>query len=317
VPAVAGTDFTITTRDGQNFDIDLTGAETLADVASTITSATGGQVTASLAAPGNVLQLDDNTIPSGFEFSITQITGGLVTQYLGLIPDGQSTVSTPTATLLGDDSHYTDFTLTTSSGQEFGIDLSGAETIGDVIDAINAVATTNITARLSAVGNGIELVDNTVGTGQLTVTRQGESQTAELLGLIPKGQTSASSATASITSTDRNTLENKNAFNTLIRLRDALTANDINAVERALADINTDIDRVTFARAEIGATAQGLELSENTLDDEQIQLKSALSEEIDVDLVQAISELTARQVAMQASLQVTANILQLSLLDFI
>jgi flagellar hook-associated protein 3 FlgL len=154
------------------------------------------------------------------------------------------------------------------------------------------------------------------GGGQLIVTRNGESQTAELLGFIPKGETSAT-GTDTLTATDQNFLENKSVFNTLIRLRDALTDNDLNAVERALEDINDDIDRVTFARAEVGATAKGLELSKVTLEDEQIQLKSALSEEIDVDLVQAISELTARQIAMQASLQVTANIMQLSLLDFI
>ena len=81
--------------------------------------------------------------------------------------------------------------------------------------------------------------------------------------------------------------------------------------------VNGDIDRVTFARADVGAIAQGLEITQLSLQDEQVQLKAALSDEIDVDLVQAISELTARQLAMQASLQVTANIMQLSLLDYI
>ncbi|MDZ4657582.1 MAG: flagellin [Bythopirellula sp.] len=309
LPAEAGTDFTITTQNG-SYAIDLTGAETLAEVVTAINTVTGADVTASLAPPGNILRLVDNTAPSGAAFSITQAAGSLTAQYLGIVPNGASTASTTTGTLTGDDARYTDFTITVG-GQDFGIDLSGAETIGDVIDAINAIAV-GFTATLSSTGNGITLS----GSGSITVTSQGESQTAELLGFIPQGQTSAS-ATGSLTSTDRNTMENESVFNTLIRLRDALTAGDINAVERALADINTDIDRVTFARAEIGATAQGLELSENSLEDEQIQLKSALSEEIDVDLVAAISELTARQIAMQASLQVTANILQLSLLDFI
>ena len=67
----------------------------------------------------------------------------------------------------------------------------------------------------------------------------------------------------------------------------------------------------------MGSNFQVLQLTGQNLQDEVIQLKSALSEEIDVDLVQAISELTARQVSLEASLRATANILQLSLLNFI
>jgi flagellar hook-associated protein 3 FlgL len=321
LPAVVGTDFTITTLDGQEFSVDLTGNETLAEVVTAINTATSvlgvPQVQADLPnPPGNVIRLTDITIPTipgTSELTITPATGASAAQYLGLVPSGQSEASTTGATLTGNDDRYTDFSIN-YDGQDYGIDLSGAETIGDVIDAINTRVGSDI-AGLASDGNGITLTDLTGG-GQLTVTRNGESQTAELLGFIPKGETSAT-GTDTLTSTDQNFLENKSVFNTLIRLRDALTDNDLNAVERALEDINDDIDRVTFARAEVGATAKGLELSKVTLEDEQIQLKSALSEEIDVDLVQAISELTARQIAMQASLQVTANIMQLSLLDFI
>ena len=39
-----------------------------------------------------------------------------------------------------------------------------------------------------------------------------------------------------------------------------------------------------------------------------MQLKSALSDDIDVDLVEAISNMTARQYALQASLQTSASI---------
>jgi flagellar hook-associated protein 3 FlgL len=318
LPAAPGVDFTISTQDGVEFQIDLTGSETVNQVAAAITSATGGAVTATVPIPpGNALLLTDTTIPNGTDsFTITRAAGSDAANYLGLVADGEGETTTTGSILTGGSQRYTDFTIN-YDGQDYGIDLSGAETIGDVIDAINARVGSNI-AGLATTGNGITLTDLTglAGGTQLTVTRNGESQTAEMLGFIPKGETSAT-ATNSLTSTDRNFLENKSVFNTLIRLRDALEANDLNAVERALEDINVDIDRVTFARAEVGATAKGLDLSKITLEDEQIQLKSALSEEFDVDLVQAISELTSRQIAMQASLQVTANIMQLSLLDFI
>jgi flagellin-like hook-associated protein FlgL len=53
------------------------------------------------------------------------------------------------------------------------------------------------------------------------------------------------------------------------------------------------------------------------LQDESVQLNSALSTDIDVDLVEAISNMTARQYAFEASLRTAASLLQMSLLNFI
>jgi flagellar hook-associated protein 3 FlgL len=115
---------------------------------------------------------------------------------------------------------------------------------------------------------------------------------------------------------DRNFHEAAGAFTTLLRLRDALAAGDVNGMERAIELIDEDINRVAFARAEVGAREQALVISQRNLEDEDVQLQSALSNEIEVDLVEAISNLTARQVSLQASLQTMANILRLSLLDY-
>ena len=53
------------------------------------------------------------------------------------------------------------------------------------------------------------------------------------------------------------------------------------------------------------------------LTDENTQLQSSLSDETDVDMVQAISNLTAKQYSLQASLQTTASILKLSILNYL
>lgn len=313
LPAVVGTDLTITAKDGTSFDVDFTGSETLAEVADAINAAAigaGAAVIASLPAPpGNVLQLDDTSGGSD-ELVITQADGASAGHYLGLVADGSSENSVTGTSITGDSWRYTDFRIT-AGGQDFGIDLSSAATIGDVIDTINSTVP-GFVASIASLGNGITLS----GVGPITITRQGERQTAEMLGLLPPGSTTTT-ATDTLTSSDQHFLENDSVFSTLIRLRDAVVANDLPAIERALEHVNSDIDRVTFARADIGATAQGLDVSKAALEDEKILLKSSLSEEIDVDLVQAISELTARQLAMQASLQVTANIMHLSLLDYI
>lgn len=121
----------------------------------------------------------------------------------------------------------------------------------------------------------------------------------------------------SIISTDPYTIEASGIFNSLVRLQEALEANDIVAIQRAAALLEVDLERVNFVRADLGAKSQGLDVLAQRLDDETVELKSTLSLEIDIDLVEAISNLTARQASYQASLQLMAKTFQLTLLDYL
>lgn len=109
----------------------------------------------------------------------------------------------------------TDFTITRADGVSFGIDLSSAQTIGDVISLINNNVTNcssgnKVRAQLAAYGNGIELVDETSGGGTLTIVSSSSSTAAVDLGLIPKGKESAKAGAyvnvgeAEVTSTNVN-----------------------------------------------------------------------------------------------------------------
>ncbi len=326
LPTVAGTDLTIDTIDGLNFSIDLSAATSVTDVVNAINTASGAagaSVVASEVTTGNVtvVQLVDSGV-GGADFTLTSALGSSAGQYLGIVPDGvtQVAIPNPGTTFVGTDTAYTDLTITAKDGQTFSVDLSATTTVGEVLTEFNNAATAagvNVTAQLAAFGNGFELVDTTGGGGSLTVTAREGVDAARQLGLVTDIQTPNSTTGTTLTGTDQNFLETDSVFNTLIRLRDALTANDLPAIERAVAKIDADINRVTFARAEVGARQQGLEIAGRNLQDEDIQLRSALSDEIDVDLIEAISALTARQVALEASLRVSANILQLSLLNFI
>jgi flagellar hook-associated protein 3 FlgL len=227
------------------------------------------------------------------------------------------------------DATQDDLLITARDGTRLAINLSSATTVQDVIDLINNnvannVGTTRVVAQLGATGNGIELVDqSTLTTGDLIVQAVEGSQAAEFLGFVPSGQTQVSTNTPDVNgdyvlqSEDRNTIESDSVFNTLIRLKHALEDNDTEEIGRSIARLDTDASRVSFARAEIGTRLQSLEVIGTKLQDENVQLKSALSDDIDVDIVQAISDMTARQIALQASLQTASSLLQLTLLDFI
>lgn len=296
-------EWTVTTSDGSSFVVDLSAAGTLGDVINAINTHVDnlGYVTAQLDADGNGIELVDQTVGVNRLF-VTQDGADL-----GLPVGVDLTIPA------------IDFNITAKDGQSFAIDLSSAETVDDVLALINGAAGNagRVTAQLASSGNGIELVDTTGGVGDLTVQRISTSTAAESLGLLGKDQESKSTSNSVLTGVDRNPLEVDSVFTSLIRLRDALAENDLPEISRAGAKLEEDISRVTFAQADVGIRFQNLDLARLNLEDEEIQIQSALSEEIDVDLVEAISAMTARQISLEASLRATANILQLSLLNFI
>src|SRR5205085_553215 len=116
---------------------------------------------------------------------------------------------------------------------------------------------------------------------------------------------------------DVSPIEVEGIFTALLRLRTALENSDPEATQRAAALLDTAFDGVNFARGEVGVRGQTLDALTTHLQDEEIELKKNLSDQIDVDFVKAISDLTARQAAFQASLQLSAQLQQLTLLNYL
>jgi flagellin-like hook-associated protein FlgL len=322
----------IVARDGTPLTVNLAGANSLQDVVNLINGAPGNgvgttSVTASLNQFGSGIELVDSSTPISGALTVQNPFGTTAAEYLGLVLPGQTQVESPTP-LPGEDSVLSggevvdnDLTITARSGTQIWVDLTGAATVQDVINRIDfaaAEAGVALTARLATTGNGIELVDASAGVSTLSVAGVEGSQAAELLGFLPNGTVSVDgSGNQILTSADHHSFEVDSVYNSLIRLRTALQNGDPVAIGEAVERIDVDLNRVTFARGEIGTRLQTLDAVETRLEDENVQLRSALSNEIDVDLVEAISNLTARQYALQASLQMSASILNLSILDYL
>jgi flagellin-like hook-associated protein FlgL len=329
----------IVARDGTTLNVSLVGATSLQDVANAINGAAGNNtgttaVVAQLSQNGNRLELVDSSTATSGSLDVQSVPGTQAAEYLGLVETGAGQKSSTTANetggyvLSGGNVLGNDFVIQARDGTELWVDLAGTKTVADVLERINTnIANTGsppkITAQLATIGNGIQLVDASIGTGSLKVRLTEGSQAAEYLGFVPKGQTENSSTTAGsggtyvLQSEDRNTIESDSVFNTLVRLKQALVDNNTEEIGRSLDLLDDDLNRVNFARSEIGSRLQSLEIIGTKLEDENVQLKTALSDDMDVDLVEAISNMTARQYALQASLQTSASILQLSLLNFI
>jgi flagellar hook-associated protein 3 FlgL len=328
----------ITARDGNTITVDLSNTKTLQDVIGRVNSATGNNtgttaVRAQINASGQGIELVDASTSTTGPLTVTVPSGTHAAEYLGLVPTGGTQATSVTTdgsgnyVLGGKDLAKGDLNIIARDGKKLVVDLTGATTVQDVINIINQTSTNagaSVTAQLATNGNGIELVDSSsTTTGDLTVQTIEGSTAAQYLGFVPKDQTQvASHATDGsgnyvLTSEDRNTQEVDGIFNSLIRLKTALESGDVTQIGAALTPLDSDLSRLSFARAEIGSRTQSLGVIATRLQDENTQLQSSLSDETDVDLVQAISNLTAKQYALQASLQTTANILNLSILNYL
>lgn len=198
VNSSAAADLTIELADGKTASLDLSEAKTLGDVIDAINESEdlGGLLTASLNAEGNGLVLEDTSTGAG---ALTVLDGTLSTAATDLgvatVADGE-----PSGTISGDRliSGLKDTlvsTLRTGGGVELGeievtdragaattIDLSSAETLGEVIGLINASGA-EVTADFNNARNGLVISDESGGAGSLTIANGSAGSTADDLGI--------------------------------------------------------------------------------------------------------------------------------------
>lgn len=207
-----------------------------------------------------------------------------------------------------------DYTVGTDVGAAITFAGGGSPvTVDGLQDRIDAATDGLVTASIASVGNGISLSFDNSGGQSLTAS----GVVAERLGLVSEAGGSQTSTTGELVGTDANPQQVESVFNTLLRLRSALQANETTEIARQVESLQEDQTRATFARSELGARLDSLDTLKIRLEDEEVELRNSLSLEIDVDLTEAISNFTARQFSLQASLQTTASLLQLTVLNFI
>ena len=185
-------------------NVTLTGAATLNDVVGDINSATGnsGKLTASVA-NGRIV-LTDNTGGGGSHpLSVSDINGGAVAHELGLDVAASGNTITGNPLVGGIDSvllrnlrggqgitQLGQISLTDRSGVTATVNLSGAQSLSDVITAVNSATNTSgthlhLSAAIDASGTGITVKDTSGATsGNLVIADVvGSSTLATQLGI--------------------------------------------------------------------------------------------------------------------------------------
>jgi flagellar hook-associated protein 2 len=176
---------------------------TVGDLLKTLNAADPTRLKAQISADGDRIELVDLTTGGG-TFAAASLNGGSVAEELGLaqttaggtiagrrLQGGLST--TLLHSLNGGQGFGTlgQITLTDRSGASASVDLSSAETVDDVLKAINS-AGLGLRAKYNSAGNGIQIVDTTGSTtSALIVANADGTNTATKLKLA--GSVSASS----------------------------------------------------------------------------------------------------------------------------
>lgn len=104
---------------------------------------------------------------------------------------------------------------------------------------------------------------------------------------------------------------------TLQLLSDALAKGDSNTIRSSMDSLQSNLDDVSLQRTTFASVTQRFEMTQNSNDNMTIQLKSYRSSLEDADLSQVLTDLSAQQVALQATMQVTSKVLsETSLLNY-
>lgn len=207
----------ITLQDNTTLSIDLDNAVSVSDVLNAINNHddNGGKLTASL--QSGRLVLTDNTSGAG-SFTVTDANGSNATEVLGLGTTAVGNVITGQRLSAGANSallrnlrggqgitQLGSLSLTDRAGETATVDLSSAETLDDVLQAINTAQSVGLvklqlSAKLNAHGNGIEITDTSGATASnLIIADVGGSTIAQDLGIeVDSATTSVDSGSLSL-----------------------------------------------------------------------------------------------------------------------
>ena len=197
-------------RTGATATINLTGATSLDQVINAINNATttGGQklaLTASIDSSGTGIEVTDTSGSTADNMVIQDVGGSTLATQLGIATNSATSSidsgnlnlqyvndATSLATYASGGGAVPDgsFKITDSSGHSATINVgSGTKTVGDVINLINSASGIDVHAELNSTGDGITLVDEAGGSGQLNVTESDGNNTAGDLGIAGTGST--------------------------------------------------------------------------------------------------------------------------------
>ncbi|MCC6465244.1 MAG: flagellar filament capping protein FliD [Planctomycetes bacterium] len=286
---------TITINGSINIAVNLAGVVTLGDVISKINTAGGGTITAALTTDGKGLRLTDTGAPAAL--TVTSSAGTTTAEDLGLTADvlanagggvfnGRALVArfgsvlsqslkgvSAGGGLSGSVGTPSTFTVVDSLGGSTTVSITGREDLAHILAQVNqpTIGTANVTARINAAGNGIELVDDAGGPGGLTITDVTGTAAARLgiSGAHSDGNVDGGNANlwhfhAQKSLTALNAGRGVVDGDIRVKLRNGNEASIDTTAARTVGDMVARLDAVTGLDARINDTGDGILLTDTT-----------------------------------------------------
>jgi flagellar hook-associated protein 3 FlgL len=317
----AGVDTTdgLTINDGPTqATVNISQDVTVQDLLNTLTSA-DPNLDVGINAAGNGLAI--STRLSGVNFSIGE-NGGTTATDLGIRTMTGSTLlsslnsgqGVPLSTTDSNGNPVTpEITIGLRDGSTVNVNLTGATTVQDVINDINAVQPGVLTASLNSVGNGISITDNDgASTGPLTVET---NDISTALGIA--GTQSSTNPAQPLVGTDVNPIQANGVFNLLVQLQSALNTSNNTELTSLQPLLQNELNRIGVVQSDLGSREQMLSQVQTQLSTSQTDVQSALSNQMDTNMASALTQLTQLQTSLQAALQTTASTMQMSIFNYL
>ncbi|MEO1511996.1 MAG: flagellin, partial [Planctomycetota bacterium] len=206
------------------------------------------------------------------------------------------------------------------------IDLSPADmaTVGTLLAAVNTQIdaalttagrpTTDLTAGLATGTSGLALIQDATITTPSSVDRRNNSTAADQLGFL---NSTFDSTSNSLIAEDRSAVRVDSVFTHLLDLKEALETNDTLGIEVAARRLEVAIDDVTEQRAVIGGFDRRAQNEIRRAEDNAVVDAEVRSQIADLDFAEAAARFSQLQTQLEAGLRVTSLGSSLSLLDFL
>ena len=328
-----GVDFIITRNDGTVMEIDINGAETMADILRIINEHPGnsdGLLTATLAVFGNGIEFVDKS----FGNQATRVDRTLLSTAaieLGLVNPGEEyrTKTVPgeiAHVMMNNDVHNGMLLITANSIGTYANDVT-VEFIegppGFIYDASTQTLLFSIEPDVTTANDVIELFQTQASPQvramfdiQNAVNPDGLSSDGSGLITVSSG-TLTGGTDSELKGNDPNPQETASLFNALIRMQLAMEQNDIREIERASQLLEVAVTKMNAAQATVGVMQTSLDNTWMRLYDENIQFEETLNHVLRIDFQKVSLEFMSQQLAYQASMQLTGTMFQMSLMNYV
>ena len=110
---------------------------------------------------------------------------------------------------------------------------------------------------------------------------------------------------------------NQETFNVLQEIEDKMANNDADGLDDLLVRLDNVINTMNAERADLGARSNRLDMVESRIDAQEVMATKVLSDNEDVDMEEAITQLSVQESVHNAALSVGARLIQTSLIDFL